>query len=123
MLSAPVPPTTQISNLWIEDWPQFVNTTHWQGFRAESSDTCVTEAEARQEAINNAATSMSQLVLADPSFRTEREMVSHDLKNAIAAGTVMASFTIEDFSLRRLSTVSPDEIQERLKMYRSMLAL
>ncbi len=45
------------------------------------------------------------------------------LKNAIAAGTVMASFTIEDFSLNRLSAVTPAEIQQRLASYKSMLAL
>lgn len=45
------------------------------------------------------------------------------LKNAIAAGTVMASFTIEDFSLNRLSSVTSAEIQGRLAAYRKMLAL
>jgi len=45
------------------------------------------------------------------------------LKNAIAAGTVMASFTIEDFSLNRLCTVTALEIHERLAGYRRMLAL
>ncbi len=45
------------------------------------------------------------------------------LKNAIAAGTVMASFTIEDFSLNRLSAATPEEITGRLNAYRRMLAL
>jgi sugar/nucleoside kinase (ribokinase family) len=45
------------------------------------------------------------------------------LKNAIAAGTVMASFTIEDFSLNRLCTVTAAEIHGRLEAYRKMLAL
>lgn len=45
------------------------------------------------------------------------------LKNAIAAGTIMASFTIEDFSLGRISTVSDAEIHTRLRAYRDMLAL
>jgi len=45
------------------------------------------------------------------------------LKNAIAAGTVMASFTIEDFSLNRLSKVSKEEIASRLGAYRRMLTL
>ena len=45
------------------------------------------------------------------------------LKNAIAAGTVMASFTIEDFSLNRLCAVTALEIHERLAGYRRMLAL
>lgn len=47
----------------------------------------------------------------------------HTLKNAIAAGTVMASFTIEDFSLGRIAKVSPAEIAARLDTYRKMLAL
>ena len=45
------------------------------------------------------------------------------LKNAIAAGTVMASFTIEDFSLRRLSAATAGEIQQRLSDYKRMLTL
>jgi sugar/nucleoside kinase (ribokinase family) len=45
------------------------------------------------------------------------------LKNAIAAGTVMASFTIEDFSLNRICKVSKEEIQKRHEDYRKMLAL
>jgi len=45
------------------------------------------------------------------------------LKNAIAAGTVMASFTIEDFSLGRISTVTPEEIAARREAYRKMLSL
>lgn len=45
------------------------------------------------------------------------------LKTAIAAGTVMASFTIEDFSLNRISTVAEGEISQRLRDYKQMLAL
>jgi sugar/nucleoside kinase (ribokinase family) len=45
------------------------------------------------------------------------------LKNAIAAGTTMASFTIEDFSLNRISKVGAAEIQQRLGDYKKMLAL
>jgi sugar/nucleoside kinase (ribokinase family) len=47
----------------------------------------------------------------------------HTLKTAIAAGTVMASFTIEDFSLGRISKVTSGEISARLDAYKSMLAL
>lgn len=47
----------------------------------------------------------------------------HTLKNAIAAGTVMASFTIEDFSLNRISKVTKDEVTKRLGEYRKMLTL
>ncbi len=45
------------------------------------------------------------------------------LKNAIAAGTVMASFTIEDFSLNRICKVSKDEVTQRLCAYKKMLTL
>ncbi len=45
------------------------------------------------------------------------------LKSAIAVGTVMASFTIEDFSLNRIARVSKEEIQSRMAAYKSMLAL
>jgi sugar/nucleoside kinase (ribokinase family) len=43
------------------------------------------------------------------------------LRQAIAAGTVMASFTIEDFSLRRLAAVQHDEIASRRAAYAAML--
>jgi sugar/nucleoside kinase (ribokinase family) len=45
------------------------------------------------------------------------------LKSAIAAGTVMASFTIEDFSLNRLCKATPEEITTRHNAYKKMLAL
>jgi len=45
------------------------------------------------------------------------------LKSAIAAGTVMASFTIEDFSLNRLAHVTQGEIEQRLRAYRQMLTV
>jgi sugar/nucleoside kinase (ribokinase family) len=45
------------------------------------------------------------------------------LKSAIAAGTVMASFTIEAFSLNGLLAATPDAIQHRLNDYKKMLAL
>jgi sugar/nucleoside kinase (ribokinase family) len=45
------------------------------------------------------------------------------LKNAIAAGTVMASFTIEEFSLGRLRKATAEEIAGRLAAYKQMLTL
>jgi sugar/nucleoside kinase (ribokinase family) len=45
------------------------------------------------------------------------------LKNAIAAGTVMASFTIEDFSLSGLGAATPQAIDRRLAEYKRMLSL
>jgi len=43
------------------------------------------------------------------------------LVRAMAYGTVTASFTIEDFSVRRLERLCLDEIDERLRLYRGML--
>ena len=45
------------------------------------------------------------------------------LKNAIAAGTIMASFTIESFSLNRLAKLTQEEITSRLTTYKKMLTL
>jgi len=43
------------------------------------------------------------------------------LRQALVRGTVMASFTIEDFSLRRLERLTADEIQNRVDQYVRML--
>ncbi len=45
------------------------------------------------------------------------------LRKAVAYGTVTASFTLEDFSLRRLFTLSRQEIDERLLAFGKMLRL
>ena len=44
------------------------------------------------------------------------------LKTAMAYGTVVASFNVEDFSLRRLLRTERAEIENRLEHYRAMLA-
>ena len=44
------------------------------------------------------------------------------LKTAMAYGTVVASFNVEDFSLRRLLRTDRDQINQRLESYRSMMA-
>ena len=44
-----------------------------------------------------------------------------NLRRAIAYGTVVASFTIESFSLDRLSKLSKSEIDDRLHHYRQLL--
>lgn len=38
----------------------------------------------------------------------------HQIRDAIVRGSILASFTCEDFSTRRLETVTHDQIQERL---------
>jgi cytidine kinase len=45
-----------------------------------------------------------------------------NLVNAMACGTVAASFAIEDFGLRRFHTLTIDEINRRLSEYHQMLA-
>jgi sugar/nucleoside kinase (ribokinase family) len=44
------------------------------------------------------------------------------LKTAMACGTVIASFNVEDFSLRRFQRTERDEIDRRLDSYRSMMS-
>ena len=43
------------------------------------------------------------------------------LKEALAYGTVTASFTVEDFSLDRLSPIDREELDRRVAEYRQML--
>ncbi|MGB3195785.1 MAG: sugar kinase, partial [Phycisphaerae bacterium] len=45
------------------------------------------------------------------------------LRRAMAYGTVAASFTVEDFSLRRLEGLALEEIEDRLRQYSDMLRL
>lgn len=44
------------------------------------------------------------------------------LRRAIAYGTIVASLTVEDFSLERLKRTTRAEIEQRLEKYRDMLA-
>ena len=44
------------------------------------------------------------------------------LKEAMAYGTIAASFTVEDFSLDRLRRIGRDDIEQRMTEYRKMLA-
>ena len=44
------------------------------------------------------------------------------LKEAMAYGIVVASFTVEDFSLDRLPRIDRDDIDHRLTEYRQMLS-
>jgi sugar/nucleoside kinase (ribokinase family) len=45
------------------------------------------------------------------------------LKRAMAYGTVVASFNVEDFSLNRFQRTSRDEIERRFDAYRTMMSL
>ncbi|HEV2123098.1 MAG TPA: PfkB family carbohydrate kinase, partial [Chloroflexota bacterium] len=40
------------------------------------------------------------------------------LRRALVFGSVVASFTVEDFSVNRLTTVTPDEMQKRYREFR-----
>ena len=44
------------------------------------------------------------------------------LKEALAYGTLMASFTVEDFSLDRLRNIQRDDLDRRMEEYRRMLS-
>ena len=44
------------------------------------------------------------------------------LKHALAYGTVVASFNVEDFSLERMKKIGRPQLDERMKAYRQMLA-
>ena len=45
------------------------------------------------------------------------------LKRALARGTITASFTIEDFSLRRIEAVTTADVERRLTEYTAMMTL
>lgn len=45
------------------------------------------------------------------------------LKDALARGTITASYTIEDFSLRRIEKITRADVDSRLKAYAAMLTL
>ena len=45
------------------------------------------------------------------------------LKQALAYGTIVASFNVEDFSLDRMKNISRADLEERMKDYRRMLSL
>lgn len=52
---------------------------------------------------------------ADPSFEAVRRSMAH--------GTIIASFTIETFSLDRLASITPSDVQSRYNDYAAMIRL
>ena len=44
------------------------------------------------------------------------------LKEALAYGILVASFTVEDFSLDRLKAISRADLAERMEQYKKMLS-
>jgi sugar/nucleoside kinase (ribokinase family) len=45
------------------------------------------------------------------------------LKKAVINGCVMASFTVQDFSIKRLKTLHPEEFQKREEQFYKMLQI
>jgi hypothetical protein len=43
------------------------------------------------------------------------------LRRAIVYGSVMASFTVEDFSLDRLRSLGESEIEDRVRIFQEMV--
>lgn len=53
------------------------------------------------------------------------EQGNHDprtLKQALAYGTIVASFNVEDFSLDRMKQIGRPDLEERMKAYRQMMS-
>ncbi|MBM3327079.1 MAG: sugar kinase [Calditrichaeota bacterium] len=46
---------------------------------------------------------------------------SYNLRRAVVYGTVVASFTVEAFGMKRLETLDADEIEERFRQFRAMV--
>jgi len=51
------------------------------------------------------------------------DLSMNSFKQALARGTITASFTIEDFSMRRIEKITMDDLNRRLNDYCSMLKL
>lgn len=56
------------------------------------------------------------------ALATDPDKTTGRLRRAMAYGTVVASFTVEDFGLNRLKEMSRKEIDERFALYRKMLS-
>ncbi len=52
-----------------------------------------------------------------------RPITPDDIRKALAAGTVVASFTIEAFSLERLKSLTRGELDQRMAKFAAMLAV
>jgi len=52
----------------------------------------------------------------------QRNLDPKTLKEALAYGTLVASFTVEDFSLDRLKQITRDDLDRRMEEYRRMLS-
>ena len=50
------------------------------------------------------------------------DLSKQNLRRAVVYGSVMGSFAVEKFSVERLLTIGPDDIQERLRQFRELVA-
>lgn len=53
----------------------------------------------------------------------KRKPTVADMKQACVVGTVLASFTIQDFSVKAISQVSLAKLEERMSQYRKVIAI
>ena len=49
------------------------------------------------------------------------DISKENMKRAVIAGSAMASFCVEDFSLGRLKTLNEDEINARLQQFKNLM--
>lgn len=54
-------------------------------------------------------------------FKTDPARADHELRQAVLAGCVMASYTVEDFSLHRLMRLEEKELVDRGRILREMI--
>src|SRR5687768_16902622 len=54
---------------------------------------------------------------------TQKDLSLDAFRRALACGTITASFTIEDFSLRAIEKITVGDVERRLQEYATMLAL
>jgi sugar/nucleoside kinase (ribokinase family) len=52
--------------------------------------------------------------------KTNGQISSRDLRKGVIYGSVLASFSVEAFSLERLRKLTNDEIEERYQMFKMM---
>lgn len=92
-------PSSQTSKLWIDDWTAFTNSSRFSGFRVESSDTCATEAESLNEAIQAAARDLYTVVSTRPEVQS-RTMIpnqSNLLMQQVTSAVVSQEVVAEQF--------------------------
>lgn len=49
------------------------------------------------------------------------DITPYNIRQAVVYGTIVASFTVEDFGVRRLERLNAEEVEERYRQFRSMV--